>query len=129
MTAIGEGAFYACTSLSEITVPVSVTSIGYNAFSTYAQAVSISYGGTEEMWNAIENTDEYKDGYTVTFGGADNSDADDSETNPTEPIAQPDSEKKSSGCGSSITLGAGFSLLVLLAVTVMVIGKRKTVKQ
>ena len=126
VTAIGEGAFYACTSLSKITIPAGVTSIGYNAFSTYAEAVSISYAGTEAAWNAMENTEEYKDGYTVTFGGADNSDADDSET---EPIAQPDSEKRSFGCGSSITLSTGFSLLVLLAAMVMVIGKRKTVKQ
>ena len=128
VTTIGDSAFYACTSLSEIKIPVSVTEIGYNAFSTYAEAVTISFAGTEAAWNAMENTDEYKDGYTISFGGADNSDADDSQTAPTEPIAQPDSEKKSSGCGSSITLGAGFSLLVLLASMVMVIGKRKIVE-
>ena len=119
VASIGDSAFYACTSLSEITIPAGVTEIGYNAFSTYADAVRIFYSGTEEAWNAIENTDDYKDGYSITFGGEVESDASDSNG----------SEKSSSGCGSALALNAGLPLLLTLFVMVPVIGKRKVEEQ
>lgn len=46
-------AFSGCTSLTSITMPNSVTSIGYDAFSDCTSLKTINYKGTEEQWFAI----------------------------------------------------------------------------
>lgn len=50
---MGGDAFYGCTSLASITIPDSVTSIGYGAFYDCTSLANIYYTGTEEQWNAI----------------------------------------------------------------------------
>ena len=40
-------------TISRITIPESVTSIGKNAFSGCTGLTTINYTGTEEQWNAI----------------------------------------------------------------------------
>ncbi len=50
-------AFYNCTNLSSITIPVSVISIGYNAFNYCTSLTDVYYGGTEDDWNSIKISD------------------------------------------------------------------------
>ena len=47
-------AFKGCTSLTSITIPEGVTSIGREAFSVCTSLTSITYSGTKEQWNRIE---------------------------------------------------------------------------
>ena len=53
VTSIGDGAFYGCTGLTNVTIPDSVTSIGSNAFYGCTGLTSITFNGTIEQWNAI----------------------------------------------------------------------------
>ena len=50
---IGDSAFYGCTGLTEVTIPSSVTSIGYYAFEGCTGLKTVYYGGTETEWSSI----------------------------------------------------------------------------
>ena len=54
VTAIWDAAFRGCSSLTSITIPDSVKSIGKYAFSGCSSLTSIVFNGTKEQWNAIE---------------------------------------------------------------------------
>lgn len=56
ITEIGKGAFYQ-NDLREIYLPVSLLSIGENAFYDCANLTDIYYAGTEEQWSAISIAD------------------------------------------------------------------------
>ena len=47
-------AFYYCESLTDMTVPASVTRIGGNAFRGYTALKALQFKGTTEQWRAIE---------------------------------------------------------------------------
>ena len=50
---VGEYAFYNCTTLISITVPVSVTSFGSNAFHSCKKTQNIYYAGSTNQWAGI----------------------------------------------------------------------------
>ena len=52
-------------SLTSITIPESVTSIGDFAFSGCSSLKTINYTGTEEQWNAISKGTSWKSGTAV----------------------------------------------------------------
>ena len=51
---IAAGAFYYCESLTDVTVPASVTRIGGDAFRGYTALKALQFKGTTEQWRAIE---------------------------------------------------------------------------
>ena len=51
---IEDGAFCQCSSLTSITIPNSVTSIGYAAFWDCSSLTSITYQGTKAQWEEIK---------------------------------------------------------------------------
>ncbi|MDE6704425.1 MAG: leucine-rich repeat domain-containing protein [Treponemataceae bacterium] len=51
---IAADAFYYCESLTDVTVPASVTRIGGNAFREYTALKALQFKGTTEQWRAIE---------------------------------------------------------------------------
>ncbi len=53
VTDILDSAFADCTGLTEITIPDSVTVIGYHAFYGCSSLTDVYYGGTKEQWSAI----------------------------------------------------------------------------
>ena len=60
VTEIGVGAFGFCSSLTEVTIPKSVTSIGEMAFYDCGALATVYYGGTQEDWDALKkNIGEY----------------------------------------------------------------------
>ncbi|MDE7312614.1 MAG: leucine-rich repeat protein [Eubacterium sp.] len=50
---IESGAFAGCSSLKELYIPVSVSSIGNQAFMECTQLQNVYYAGTQEQWNQI----------------------------------------------------------------------------
>ena len=54
VTEIGVGAFGFCSSLTEVTIPKSVTSIGEMAFYDCGALATVYYGGTQEDWDALK---------------------------------------------------------------------------
>jgi hypothetical protein len=58
VTSIGEGAFSYCTSLTSITIPSSVTSIGIYAFDGCTKLRKVYYGGTQQEWQDLRNNNE-----------------------------------------------------------------------
>ena len=63
---LNKGAFSGCSSLTSITIPDSVTSIGSRAFDDCTSLTSITFNGTIEEWKNIEkgngwngNTDNF----------------------------------------------------------------------
>jgi len=50
---IGTGLFKDCSSLEKITLPVSVTAISEGAFVGCESLTTISYSGTKAQWKAI----------------------------------------------------------------------------
>ena len=53
MTYIGDRAFSYCTSLTSITIPDSVTLIGYCAFLDCTSLKTVYYAGSKEDWEKI----------------------------------------------------------------------------
>ncbi|MBQ6347836.1 MAG: leucine-rich repeat protein, partial [Clostridia bacterium] len=51
---IPEGAFYYCSGLRSLTIPVSVTAVGYAAFSSCDALSDVWYDGILPQWNAIQ---------------------------------------------------------------------------
>ena len=56
---IEDGAFCQCSSLTSITIPNSVTSIGYTAFWDCSSLTSITFQGTIAQWKKIEFRDDW----------------------------------------------------------------------
>ena len=56
---IGNYAFYGCTSLYSIIIPISCTSIGEKAFGECKDLKEILYKGTLTQWNAIEKEKDW----------------------------------------------------------------------
>ena len=54
VTEIGVGAFGFCSSLTEVTIPKSVTSIGEMAFYDCGALATVYYGGTQKDWDALK---------------------------------------------------------------------------
>ena len=57
VAAIGNGAFYGCAGLTEITIGDGVTTIGHHAFDSCDSLADVYYAGTKEQWNAISIDD------------------------------------------------------------------------
>ena len=55
VTSIGGSAFEGCGSLTSIEIPKGVTSIGYWAFENCSNLTDITFNGTMEQWNSINN--------------------------------------------------------------------------
>ncbi|MBQ3483832.1 MAG: leucine-rich repeat domain-containing protein [Clostridia bacterium] len=56
VTNIGYSAFYGCTGLASITIPSSVTSIGYTAFYGCTGLTSVTFENTEGWWVSTSST-------------------------------------------------------------------------
>ena len=72
ITMIPNETFYGCEKLESITIPASVTEfIGWGAFCDCTSLTSITYSGTEEMWNEITINSENNvlNNVNITFLG------------------------------------------------------------
>ncbi len=87
VTSIGDYTFYYCSNLETVTIPVSVTEIGFCVFYGYSSITDVYYGGTEAQWNdiAIDTGNYTLTSATIHYAVADdNTDTDsegDSDTN------------------------------------------------
>ena len=54
---LSESAFYNCSSLTNIIIPDSITSISWQAFYGCSSLTSITFNGTKEQWKAVEKDD------------------------------------------------------------------------
>ena len=61
---IGDWAFYGCTSLESVTIPNSVTRIGHDAFNYCTNLDSVIFSGTKERWDQIVGNSEMR-GYDM----------------------------------------------------------------
>lgn len=52
-----------CISLTSVTIPGSVTTIGYNAFSDYTSLNTVNYTGSKEEWGKIKATPPHEGGF------------------------------------------------------------------
>lgn len=62
VTEIGFVMFGDCENLTSVTIPNSVTDIGGYAFGGCTSLTTINYTGTEEEWNAITKSDNWNSG-------------------------------------------------------------------
>ena len=67
VTRIGDQAFAFCGSLTSITLPSSVTRVGEGAFAGCYSLNELSFGGTEEQWEALDVSD-LEPGVVIRFG-------------------------------------------------------------
>ncbi len=58
-TAIADGQFSIATFIETVTIPVTVTSIGKEAFKNCLILTSINFGGTKAQWNEIEKGEHW----------------------------------------------------------------------
>ena len=73
ITMIPNETFYGCEKLESITIPASVTEfIGWGAFYDCTSLTSITYSGTEEMWNeiTINSDNNVLNNVNITFLGS-----------------------------------------------------------
>jgi hypothetical protein len=56
-----------CSSLTSITIPNSVTSIGSSAFNGCSGLNSITYEGTQEQWNVVSKGTNWKYKVPATY--------------------------------------------------------------
>ena len=73
VTSIGKGAFLNCENLETVTLPVSLTTLGYGAFDNTGMP-TVSFAGTAEQWAAIAAASSGVDGLTLSsfrFKGTD----------------------------------------------------------
>jgi len=61
-TSISNYAFQTCTNITSITIPESVTSIGYNAFQGCSGLIDIYFDGTKAEWDAVEKGSDWNRG-------------------------------------------------------------------
>ncbi len=54
VTGLGENAFFNCTALKKVTLPVTLTEIGKDAFSGCQNITDVYYAGTEDIWKTIK---------------------------------------------------------------------------
>ena len=56
VSTVGSEAFNQCPNMNSVSIPTSITSIGNNAFAGCKQPFSFSYQGTKDAWNAKKTT-------------------------------------------------------------------------
>ena len=63
--AIPSSLFYNCANLTSVTIPESVTSIGFDAFNGCSPDLHIYYAGTVCQWDAIGGNDSFEEGQAL----------------------------------------------------------------